>query len=264
MDLSMLAVGLAAGLVAGTVGGVIAGLAGLGGGLIYVPVFYISMSAAGADASSTVMASLVAVVMTVAFSVRSHWRLGHISMEMVRQLIPGLMIGASLGLWLTLRIPDTVVLVGLAVLDAWIAWDYGRPARTGGQNVSPALYSGPIGYVSGMLGIGGGTLLVPLLRRQLPLRQAVGTTALCSLLMAAVAVAVNLLFEAGWRPLLVARMPYLLGAWGGILIILPFSTGWSARLHATATEGQMRMLLRGLFAGLSLLLLATAAWTGQH
>jgi len=259
LDLYLLACGLLAGLVAGAAGGVLAGLAGLGGGLIYMPVFYALMPGQGAI-SATVMASMVAIVVTGLFSVRSHWRLGHVNMKMFRQLIPGLVMGASLGLWLTLRIPGAMVLAGLAVLDGWIAWDYGRSVRAGIHAASPAMYSGPVGYVSGMLGIGGGTMLVPLLRRSLPLRQAVGTSAMSSLAMAATAVTVNLALESGWRALLGAQLSFLAGAWLGILLILPFATGWSARMHAVTSESRMRMILRGLFAFLSLMLLAAAAW----
>jgi len=262
--LPVFAVGLATGLVAGAASGVIGGLAGLGGGLIYMPVFYAMMPPVGMDVPATVMASLVAVAMTAAFSVRSHLRLGHVHLETVRQLGPGLMVGAVLGLWLTLRVPEAAVLAGLAVLDAWIAWDCGRAVRSGGSHVYPVISSGPIGYVSGMLGIGGGTMLVPILRRLLPLRRAVGTASLCSLLMAAAAVLVNLLFESGWRILLGSRMPYLAGVWTGILVALPFSTGWAARLHATIPEERMRAFLRGVFAMLSLGLFLAALWAGEH
>jgi len=259
VDVYLLAGGLLAGLLTGAAGGLLAGLAGLGGGLIYVPVFYALMPRQIEGISAPVMASMGAIVCTGFFSARVHWRLGHIDMLAFRQLIPGLILGAALGLWLTLKIPDAVVLAGLALLDAWIAWDYGHEIRPCGVTPALGLYAGPIGYLSGMLGIGGGSMLAPLLRRSLPLRQAVGTSAMCGVVMSATAVAINLLLEPGWRIVLGHRILFLAGAWlAGILLILPHATHWSAALHDMFTEESIRLTLKILFAALSsLLLIAT-------
>jgi len=259
-DPYLLGYGLLVGLVAGAAGGLLGGLGGLGGGLIYVPVFYAMMPEETGSISAPVMASMGAIVFTGFFSARAHWRLGHVDMNAFRQLIPGLMLGAALGLWLTLRVPEAMVLAGLALLDGWIAWDYGRDVRPDGINSSPGLYAGPVGYISGMLGIGGGTMLVPLLRRQLPLRKAVGTSAMCGVVMAASAVTVNLLLEAGWRTALGSQALFLAGAWTGILLMLPRATRWSASLHTAFAEETVRLSLKVLFATLSAGLLIAAIW----
>jgi len=257
-DVSLLVCGFLTGLLAGTAGGLLAGLAGLGGGLIYVPVFYALMPGETGAISAPVMASMGAIVFTGFFSTRAHWRLGHVDMVAFRQLIPGLILGAALGLWLTLKIPEAVVLAGLALLDAWVAWDYGRETRPGGVTPPPGLYAGPIGYLSGTLGIGGGTMLVPLLRRSLSLRQAVGTSAMCGVVMSATAITVNLLLEPGWRIVLGHQVLFLAGAGSGILLILPRATHWSAALHEMFSEQTIRLSLKILFTALSgLLLIAT-------
>ena len=125
-DLSLLIYGLLVGLCAGSVAGTIAGLAGLGGGLIYVPVYYAMMPGAGDSVALPVFASMVAITITGFFSARAHFRLGHISREALNHLLPGLIIGAAVGLWSTLRLPETLVLLGLAALNGWVAFDYGR------------------------------------------------------------------------------------------------------------------------------------------
>ncbi len=252
IDLSLFLYGVAVGLGAGAVAGILAGLAGVGGGLIYMPVFYACMPSTEQGVAVYVFASLVAVIITGFFSARAHWRLGHIDYHTAMQLLPGLIIGASVGLWCTLRLPEAWILLALAGLDAWIAFDYGRkPMHYSSGNVSLPLFSGPIGFVSGALGIGGGTMLAPLLRRFVALRFAVGTSALCGLMMALGAVAINMLLEAGWRDILASPLSFLLGAWIGIGLILPKSTGWSAHLHARLTEQTLQLSLKIVFGSLS-------------
>jgi len=261
-DLYLVGYGLLVGLFSGAMGGTLAGLAGLGGGLIYVPVFYALMPEGAGPIAVPVIASMGAIVVTGSFSARAHWRLGNVDINAFKQLLPGLILGAALGLWLTLKIPEAVVLTGLALLDGWIAYDYGHGIRPGSIKPPLGLYAGPIGYISGMLGIGGGTMLVPLLRRSLPLRKAVGTSAMCGMAMAAAAIIINLLLEADWRLNLGNQIPFLAGAWLGILLILPRTTRWSASLHATFAEETIRLSLKILFTTLSAGLFMAALWRG--
>ncbi len=259
-DLSLLLYGLLVGLCAGALAGSIAGIAGLGGGLIYVPAYYAMMPNSGDSMALPVFASMVAITMTGFFSARAHFRLGHISREPLNYLLPGLIIGSAIGLWSTLRLPESLLLLGLAALNGWVAFDYGRDChRTNArQAMQLSLFSGPIGLVSGVLGIGGGTMLVPLLRRFLLLRHAVGTSTICGVLMASSAVLLNLFFEPGWYDLLQKQFLFLSGSWLGIILVLPKTTKWSAHLHTVTDEPVMRFILRGLFVSLSFVLLITA------
>jgi len=248
IDPSLLIFGLLVGLGAGAIAGILAGLAGVGGGLIYVPVFYACMPGPSDGVAVYIFSSLVAVIITGFFSARSHWRLKHIDYGMLGILLPGLIIGAGLGLWSTLHVPEAWVLLALAMLDGWVAYDYGRSVKLKPtERTSAAMFAGPIGFISGTLGIGGGTMMVPVLRRFMALRFAVGTSALCGLVMAIGAIAINMLLETDWREVLAGQVVFLAGAWFGIAIILPKSTGWAAHLHATASEQTLRISLKAMF-----------------
>lgn len=246
--------GLAVGLISGAIAGTLSGLAGIGGGLIYVPVFYVTMPAAQENLSIQIMASLIAVALTGFFSARAHWRLGHLNAHALKRLLPGLIIGAAMGLWSTLKIPEAMILLTLAVLDAWIAWDYGQE-KVSKRDLSIGYISGVVGYISGALGIGGGTMIVPLLRRSLTLREAIGTSAACGMAMALGAVLFNLLLEPVWIEQVSEQSLFLIGALAGIGVIIPRTSGWSAKLHVILSEGTLQMILKGVFISLSALLL---------
>jgi len=260
-DILQLFTGLAVGIAAGGIAGILAALAGVGGGLIYVPVFYACMPVSQDNMGIQIMASMLAIILTGSFSARTHYRLGHLNLKAAIYLLPGLIIGASLGLWSTLHVPETSVLLALAALDLWVAYDYGRNAVNSELHLHRRRFialSAPIGYTSGLLGIAGGTMLVPLLRRALPLRNAVGTSAFCGVLMAACGVALNLIFEPSWKAPVREQMLFILGALTGILLILPLATGWAARLHAVMPETRLRLVLKTLFVCIAALLLIEA------
>lgn len=258
-DYTLLIYGITVGLLAGAAAGTMAGLAGVGGGLIYVPAFFMLMPLhKDGVISLAVLGSLIAVFFTGFFSARAHWRLGHVHRDSLKRLVPGLLIGAGIGLWSTLRIPDVIILFSLAALDAWIAWDYGKKLSGTKTGMPLAPFSLPVGYLSGALGVGGGTMLVPLLRRILSLREAVGTSSACGMIMAGGAVVANLLLETAWHSMLNRQLMFLGGAWLGILLVLPHTAGWAASLHTRLGEEKLRLLLKIIFALLSATLAAAA------
>ena len=259
IELGLLFYGVMVGVAAGLMAGVMAGLAGVGGGLIYVPMFYALMPADSDLMAPQIFASMVAVVLTAFFSARAHLRLGHVDIGSMLHLLPGLVIGAALGLWSTLQLPQFLILLGLALLNGWVAFDYGHKLHHyGKKNYLMQLLSGPIGFLSGLFGIGGGTMLVPLLRRYVHLRQAVGTSAMCGLMMALGAVMLNLAAERAWHELIGQHVTFLIGAWAGIVLILPFASGWSARLHDSVDEVTLRFVLKIVFIVLAMAMFLAA------
>ncbi|MDQ6992828.1 MAG: sulfite exporter TauE/SafE family protein [Mariprofundus sp.] len=261
VESELLLYGLLLGLFAGALAGSLAGLAGVGGGLIYTPLFYALLPTEGSTMALFVFTSMVAITITGLFSTRAHYRLGHIHHTMLYLLLPGLICGAALGLWGTLHIPAVVILLGLATIEAWVAFDYGKKTVSASKASPPLpLASLPIGYLSGSFGIAGGTMIVPLLRRHIALRLAVGTSAACGFIMAVAATSLNLLFDSSWYELLQTQWPRLTGIWLGVALITPWSSNYAAHYHAELNENQLHSLLRFVFMALAAGVLLSVAW----
>ncbi len=185
-----------ASILLGAVAGLSAGLFGIGGGLIIVPVLAMLFAAQGFPAELvmiiSVATSLATIICTSIFSVLAHHRLGSVLWPKVLTLGPGIMVGAALGSVVADHISGNVLrfifTVYLLVVGVQMALQI--IPKTGQQQLSKELdwgVSGIIGLLSSLLGIGGGTLIVPfLVHFQTPMRNAVAVASACGLPIAVV------------------------------------------------------------------------------
>jgi len=180
---------LAAYLGTGVLAGSLAGLLGIGGGIIVVPilvwVFFEAGFAAQWGFHLAVGSSLATLVGTGGASAYSHHRRGAVRWELIRGLAPWLVMGAGIGAagawlldaaWLRRLLGLFQIYVGLGML-------FQRPS---GKAPMPsgvlrvALAGTGIGVLSALVGIAGGTLIVPFLTRSgLDMRRAIATSATC-------------------------------------------------------------------------------------
>ena len=187
-DLSLLLTMLALLLAIGAVAGVIAGLLGVGGGIILVPAFYYAFSALG-YASDRLMqiclaTSLATIIVTSIRSVLSPHRKGAVEWEILRSWAPGIAIGAVVGVLVASSLRSVVlqgifgvlgVIVGLYLAFGKAHWRLG-PAMPGG--LARAVMSPVIGFLSVLMGIGGGSFGVPVMSLYgVPIHRAVATAA---------------------------------------------------------------------------------------
>ncbi len=191
----------------GAFAGVLAGLLGVGGGLVIVPVLALLFHQADI-ASEVVMhlaigTSLATIVFTSVSSVWAHHRHGAVQWEIFARLAPGVVLGALLGAMIADRIPSAGLRFFFGLFELGVALQMGLNLLPTPQRGLPGRWGmgmagGMIGGVSAIVGIGGGTMTVPfLLWRQVPMRQAVATSAACGLPIA-VAGAVGFV-AMGWR-----------------------------------------------------------------
>ncbi|GAB6197025.1 sulfite exporter TauE/SafE family protein [Lysobacter xanthus] len=174
----------------GAVAGVLAGLLGVGGGLVLVAALAFLLPHFGVPAEAAMHAalatSLASIVFTAAASARAHARRGAVLWPTVVWMVPGLLVGGLIGSAIAVNVPGAVLRLGVAgyclVAAAQLMLARPRAENAGVVPRGPAmsLAGAVIGVVSALVGIGGGSMTVPLLvwRRVAPVR-AVGTSSAC-------------------------------------------------------------------------------------
>lgn len=182
-------------LALGAVAGLLAGLLGVGGGLVLVAALVWLLPQQGVPAESVMHAalatSLASIVVTGLSSARAHAQRGSVMWASVAKLVPGLLLGGALGGILASAIPGEVLRWGVAGFCLLAASQllFGQPPALGHseQPRSPWLLAagGGIGAVSALVGIGGGSMTVPLLVMlgAAPVR-AVGSSSACGVAIA--------------------------------------------------------------------------------
>jgi len=174
----------AIGIAIGLVSGLLAGLFGIGGGILMTPGIQVLLGAPPIIALATPLPAIFPTALAGALAYR---RGGELDTRAAAWLAgPGL-VSASLGAWLTDYVDTTLLLVATALLLGWQAVAIIRDTRRSGRR-EPREATAPIlggigavaGFVSGLLGIGGGLVMVPLLAGWLgmPLKRALGTSLL--------------------------------------------------------------------------------------
>lgn len=184
-ELILLGAGL---LVTGAVAGITAGLLGVGGGIVIVPVLYHLFTTMGIAEDVrmhvAVGTSLATIIATSASSVRAHWRRGAVDGQLLRQWGPWILVGVVAGTALAGLVKGPVLsgVFATVALVVSIHMGLGSPRWTLSDTMptgaARAGLASLIGAISAMMGIGGGTLSVPILTLfGYPIHRAVGSAA---------------------------------------------------------------------------------------
>jgi uncharacterized membrane protein YfcA len=152
----------------GALGGFLSGMFGVGGGLVMVPLL---MLIAKLDQRRATATSLVAIVPTALVSAINYGVNGQVSVLAGGLIAVGAVVGAPIGAYLLRRLPIDVLrwmLVGLLFVVA-LRLIFFEPDRGGVLDVNVGSISGLLalglfmGIASGLFGIGGGIIAVPVL-----------------------------------------------------------------------------------------------------
>ena len=244
-DLLWLA-GLALAMAAtGLVSGTLAGLLGVGGGIVIVPILFNVFPffdiEEAVQMKLAVATSLATIIPTSFVSARKHHATGTMDVALLRSIWLPMLAGVALGTFLAVWVRGEGLTAVFALVALLVALNMGF---TGVDfRVAERVPSGPpraalgigLGSVSSMMGIGGGTLGVPILSMfGHPIRSAVATSSAFGLIISIPATAGFI--WGGWNdPNL---PPYSIGYVNllGFALIVPTSiiaTPWGVRLAHT-------------------------------
>ncbi len=242
----------------GLMAGALSGLLGIGGGLIFSPLLLL----AGLEPHEALATSTVAIVPTTVGGTWAHGRRGLIPRADGAAIALGAVLAAGLFSQLGSSMRGWWLLALQALMYGLLAASISprpRAPRHGGHGDLPrhglAAVGGVAGLASGLLGVGGGLVMVPLMVRGLgvPIHQAIRLSTLAVLASSATA-ATAFLAEGRADP----AMGLALGATAAV------AAGWSAARLQRVSAVTLARLLQGLTltlavgVGLRALLLARA------
>ncbi len=181
-------------LATGIFAGILAGLLGVGGGIVIVPVLFFLFQSFGVSPESAMViataTSLATIVPTSISSIRSHHQKGNVDFELLKRWSIFILIGVLVGSWLVTRVDGSLLTVLFGVIATLSALNMlfrtGKPAlfQKLPSNAGQTAMGTSIGFFSAMVGIGGGTISVPLLTLyNYPAHKAVGTAAAIGLII---------------------------------------------------------------------------------
>lgn len=210
----------------GALAGFSAGLFGIGGGAVIVPALFFAFSALGLAPEVTmhtaVATSAAVIVVNAMRSVASHHRHGAVDWDLLWPKNPlqsyALWIGAGsflAAVWIAPRLSGqflTILFAGVASVIA-LQFIFGRPDWAWRQNVpggaARPIIGGSVGALSALMGIGGGSITVPLMTLcGMPIQRAIATASGFGFAIAAP-----------------ATLGFIISGWGRP-DLLPFSIGY--------------------------------------
>ncbi len=212
--------------VSGLVAGVFAGMFGVGGGIIMTPAIQVLLGAPPIVALAT---PLPVIFPTAATGAWTYHRAGELDRRAALWMVGPGAAGAAGGAALTKVVNTHLLLVVTAAILAYQSVKIlggGSPRSGAGRRATAAAYAATglaAGFVSGLLGIGGGLVMVPLLAGALgmPLKRALGTSLLAIVVLVVPGTIVHAaLGHIDWAIFLVVTLGAVPGARLGATIAL--------------------------------------------
>jgi uncharacterized membrane protein YfcA len=259
-------------LLLGCCTGFLAGLLGIGGGMLLVPFLSIILSNRGVPSGMAVKMAIATSMTTIVFtslsSVRAHHKRGAVRWPLVRNMAPGIVLGGLVaGAGVFALVKGQALALFFAAFVAFSATQMlrGRPPhpdRDMPGRLGQAAAGSGIGFLSGLVGAGGGFVSVPFMTRcNVPIHHAVATSAALGFPIA-LANTVGYFFGGlGLPPALPGAMGYLyLPALG----VIAAASVMLAPMGARAAHAMDVRQLKRAFAVLLYLLAAYMLYKGLH
>jgi uncharacterized membrane protein YfcA len=250
--------------------GFLAGLLGIGGGMVMVPFITFILSHRGVDADLAVKMAIATAMATVIFtsvsSVRAHHKRGAVRWDLVKGLAPGIVLGSlisSLGVFALLKGSYLAIFFGLFVgfsatqmfLDKKPSPSRQVPAAAGLMGAG-----GVIGFLSGLVGAGGGFMSVPFMTWcNVAIHNALATSAALGFPIAVANVAGYIVSGLSVQGLPDDAFGFI---WVPALVIIAACSVFTAPLGAKVAHGLPMKKLKRIFASVLYLLAAYMLYKG--
>lgn len=255
-------------LGAGT--GFLAGLLGIGGGMLMVPFLTLLLSQRGVDAGMAVKMAIATSMATILFtslsSVRAHHKRGAVRWPLVRGMAPGILVGgllAGAGVFALVKGQGLAAFFALFVgfsATQMLIDKKPKPSRQMPGALGQGAAGTGIGFVSGLVGAGGGFVSVPFMTWcNVPIHQAVATSAALGFPIALANTAGYVV--GGWRlpPPLPGAFGYLyLPALAVVASASVMLAPWGARAAHAMNVHQLKRVFALLLYGLAAYMLYKA------
>jgi uncharacterized membrane protein YfcA len=250
--------------------GFLAGLLGIGGGMVMVPFITFILSHRGIDADLAVKMAIATAMATVIFtsvsSVRAHHKRGAVRWDLVKGLAPGIVLGSlisSLGVFALLKGSYLAIFFGLFVgfsatqmfLDKKPSPSRQVPAAAGLMGAG-----GVIGFLSGLVGAGGGFMSVPFMTWcNVAIHNALATSAALGFPIAVANVAGYIVSGLSVQGLPDDAFGFI---WVPALVIIAACSVFTAPIGAKVAHGLPMKKLKRIFASVLYLLAVYMLYTG--
>jgi uncharacterized protein len=249
----------------GTGTGFLAGLIGIGGGMVLVPFLTLMLSNRGVPSNLSVKMAIATSMATIVFtsiaSVRAHHKRGAVRWDIVQSMAPGIVAGsmlASLGVFSVLK--GNVLALIFSAFVAFSASQMIIDKKPAASREMPGSMGrlgsgGCIGFLSGLVGAGGGFISVPFMTWcNVNMRNAVATSAALGFPIALTNVAGYMFAGQGATDLPAGSFGYI---WTPALAVIAACSVFTAPLGARAAHALPVSRLKRIF---SCVLLGLAAY----
>ena len=227
----------------GAFAGVLAGLLGVGGGIVLVPAFFYAFQTLGFGGPQLMQVclatSLATIIVTSLRSLHSHNKKQAVEWDTLKGWALGIAVGALVGVFVaaSLRSVTLQAIFGCLGLVIGLYLGFGRSewrfAETMPRGITRAILSPLLGFMSVLMGIGGGSFGVPLMSLyNTPIHRAVATASGFGVLIAVPSVLGFLTLDIQEPP------PYTIGAvnlvaFAVVVAMTLITTPWGVKLaHA--------------------------------
>lgn len=250
--------------------GFLAGLLGIGGGMLMVPFITLILNGRGVapdlSVKMAIATSMATIIFTSISSVRAHHKRGAVRWDIVKRLAPGIVLGAAVaslgvfallkGSWLALFFS---LFVGFSATQMLLDRKP-KPTRTMPGTAGQLGAGGVIGFLSGLVGAGGGFVSVPFMTWcNVPIHNAVATSAALGFPIALANALGYVVSGQGVSNLPAGSVGYI---YVPALVVIACASVVMAPLGVKAAHALPIASLRRVFAGILYTLAAYMLWKG--